>query len=143
MAIKLEFPPNYDQIKEAIPTVVDTQPIFCFGPDIYNPYGHQLDKHIIAHEAVHYVQQQAVGTPELWWQRYLIDPEFRVREEVQAYREQIRSFKQTRILTKWGTRIKPPFKWRKNYALALAQALSSPMYGEVINKARAYHLLTA
>lgn len=140
MAIKLSYPPNYELIVAAIPEVKDAQPVFCYGLDIYNPYRHQLDEHIVAHESVHFVQQLKVGGPDLWWQRYLEDPKFRFEQELEAYQRQLKSFKQS--WTHTGVRrIHLPYKFVKAYGRMLANSLSSPMYGSVVNVARARHLL--
>lgn len=134
MTIINAFPPNYDQIVEAIPEVANAQPIFAYGFDVYNPYLKELDAFIIYHEATHGAQQEAMGTPELWWQRYLADIEFRVAQEVEAYRNQLLHFK----------RIGPgkTLHNRRLYGRMLADQLASPMYGGVINRHRAYNLIT-
>jgi hypothetical protein len=87
---QLTYPPNYDAIVAAIPTVKGRHGvIFTYGDTIYNPSRIVVSPDLYAHEAVHTVQQMRDGmTPEKWWDRYLADITFRYEQEVEAYRAQ-------------------------------------------------------
>lgn len=93
--IKVERPPNFEQILAAFPDADKPGVIFAYGADIYNPSGGNISPALLAHEAVHQRRQitgegsRALGSPEmltnLWWKFYLSDPEFRYREELLAH----------------------------------------------------------
>lgn len=128
-----EFPPNYGDILAAIPAVADCKPIFAWGGIIYNPYGIAVDAHLQAHEGVHGSQHALAGSPQAWWARYLTDAEFRVEQEVEAYRRQLESFKsQSRDRER-----------RHRYAMLCAAHLSSPMYGGLMTQMQAFRRITA
>lgn len=83
--------------------------IHCFngiGPDV------------VAHESVHLRRQKELG-PEEWWIRYIEDKHFRMIEEIEAYRVQIRwlkdNVKEKPLLMKCIKKIQEDF--------------GSPMYG--------------
>lgn len=78
------FPPNYEEIKSALP--IKKGNIYAYGNFIYNPSGGEIPEDIIVHEGVH--QRQQGKEPDVWWKRYLTDHDFRRDEEVEAYRVQ-------------------------------------------------------
>lgn len=86
MNILNQKPPIYDQAKKVLGDL--TGMVFCYGDNIYFPDGISpvLPSDVIVHEAVHSAQQDE--SPSEWWKRYLIDPEFRLRQELQAFQEQ-------------------------------------------------------
>ena len=132
IALVPEFPPNYADIVAAIPAVAGMRPIFAWGDLVYNPHGLAVDAHLLAHESVHGGQHAAEGGPAAWWALYLADPEFRVRQEVEAYRRQLASFAAT-------TRDR---ERRHGYCWGLAGHLSSPLYGGLLTRQRAYALIS-
>lgn len=84
MEILTTYPPNYDVITAAIPTVAgDKNAIFCYGNRIYNPHGKEIPPDLQVHEAVHARQQG--NDPDGWWARYLSEPQFRLAQEIEAY----------------------------------------------------------
>lgn len=134
MRVVHEFPPNYAAILDAIPAVAESRPIFAWGTTIYNPHDAVVDPHLHAHESLHgMVQHPAAGGPGPWWDLYLSDPGFRLREELEAYRLQLESY---------GT-VYLDRERRHRYALALAGHLSSPLYGLGITRLDAYRRITA
>lgn len=96
--------------------------IYC-----YNDLSERPD--IIAHEQVHLAQQNLIGV-EKWWEQYLADPAFRLREEVAAYRAQV-SFVR--------------MNYERNRAVRLIQCFCKDMvdlYGGMItSKEAAYKLI--
>lgn len=123
------FPPNYADIAAAF-DLSGKRPIFCYGNAIYNPHGIRIDAPLLAHETRH-SQQQAETSPCSWWGRYLAEPQFRLSQEVDAYRTQIAVFAQ-----KCGDRER-----RLRFAMELAGHLASPMYGSLLTRQDALSLL--
>lgn len=119
--IKKEFPPNY---RDILDTFGDTlsEAIFCYGEHIYNPHGRNVTPDLEAHEEAHMKQQG--DNPKLWWDRYLTDKDFRLKQEIEAYGTQYAFVKNkgkmpNRLLS-WGL---------DNMAVSLA----SETYGNIIN----------
>jgi len=129
MEIKIAFPPNYDKIAAKFDLTGKT-PIFCYGDVIYNPHGGGISADIQAHEAVHTEQQKAMGV-EKWWNKYLEDSEFRLQQEVEAYRAQYK------FLLENTSR-----PYRRARTKAIVEDLSSAMYGNLITKEQALKLIT-
>lgn len=119
-----DYPPNYREILDAIPAVLNTKPIFCYGDTIYNPHGREITPDLELHEAVHTRQQGA--SPEAWWSRYLSDADFRLAQELEAYGEQF-------------ALVKRHMRGRlRDYALnSMAQALSGATYGHLLSHGEA------
>ena len=119
MRIVVSEPPNIERLKKVF-DFEGKKPIFTFGDTIYNPHGTPLADHIIIHEEVHQKQQK---DPNEWWEKYLTDKEFRLSQEVEAYREQykyaVKYIKDKNTLAK--------------FLHALSADLSSPMYGNIIS----------
>ena len=95
--------------------------IFTYGNTIYSKI--PLTPDLIVHETTH-VRQHAEykGGPKKWWDRYLEDDEFRLSQEVEAYKAQY----------KWFLKNEPD---REKCHLALhgiALLLSGPMYGNLL-----------
>lgn len=120
------WPPNIEAIRAALP-LEGSQPVFAWGPTLFNPYGLHVDPHLVIHEATHAIRQEEVGGPSAWWERYLADPQFRFDEEVLAFRHQYVSFCQ---FHKDRNR-------RARYLHALAKNLASPLYGSLATHAEA------
>lgn len=95
--------------------------IYTYGDTIYNPGGHDLPDHLIAHEETHTEQQGA--DPDAWWDRYLQDPYFRIEQETAAYARQF-----AHICRRVRDR-----NQRHKILLDLAQILAGPVYGSVIS----------
>jgi hypothetical protein len=86
------YPPNYQDIKKVLNPPESA--VFAYGSTIHNPSGQEIPPDIIIHEAVHEKQQRLFGTPELWWQKYLLDLDFRLDQEVEAYSAQYQYLKE-------------------------------------------------
>ena|SRR3990167_2183881 len=83
MKIIKGFPPNIDSIKLALGIYPDT--LYCFGDTIYYPEGKEVPDDVQVHEKVHIEQQNKYSSPEVWWTKYLLDKEFRLEQELEAY----------------------------------------------------------
>ncbi len=64
----------------------ETGLVFAYYPYIHT-YSGKLDPALLAHELTHLKRQENTG-PEWWWDKYLNDVEFRLKEELLAYRAQ-------------------------------------------------------
>lgn len=103
--------------------------IFAYGEAIYNPAGVHIPKHIMAHEAVHGERQVAYeGGPDAWWDRYLVDREFRLAEELLAHQAEYKA-----LVKRHGH---SPHDLR-----TIAHKLASPLYGAIIRPEEAKHAI--
>ena len=82
MKVEVGFPPNIEKIAEKF-DLDSHHPVFTYGDTIYSPHGAGLSDDLVAHEMIHMAQQ--TKSPEIWWDRYLTDEEFRLDQELQAY----------------------------------------------------------
>jgi len=85
MKILETFPPNYALLRDIFGE--DTSAVYCYGDTIYNPYGREILPDVIAHEEVHMRQQDK--RPDEWYNKYILDEDFRYRQEVEAYGTQL------------------------------------------------------
>jgi hypothetical protein len=124
-----ELPPNYEDICQAIPAVRKNKAIvFVYAPYIYSPAGIELRPDLLAHEKVH-VKRQG-DDPAAWWDKYLVDKDFRLREELAAYQVQYA------FMVEHYDRAK-----RRAITMSIAKDLSGPMYGGIITKQQAIRLI--
>lgn len=123
------LPPNYKQITAAIPAVAKNKAIvFVYAPNIYSPAGIELRPDLIAHEEVHVTRQG--DDPQGWWDKYLVDKDFRLREELAAYQVQYKYMEEHYSRDR-----------RRGILSSIAKDLSGPMYGGIINKQQAIRLI--
>jgi hypothetical protein len=80
------YPPNIDTIRMVFPVTKDT--VFAYGDTIYCSYIPEggLRPDLIYHESIH--RRQQAGDPESWWNKYIVDRQFRFEQELEAYYEQ-------------------------------------------------------
>lgn len=130
MRITYEKPPIYDEANAFFKLEeLNLGTIFTYGSTIFNPFRGELTQDLIVHESVHMEQQGHDDTvAKLWWQRYFLDPEFRLSQEVEAYGAQ---YKYLCTIFKDRNR-------QARHLQSLAQMLAGPMYGGIItvNEAR-------
>lgn len=124
------FPPNYEKIAQVF-DIKDKPVVFTYGDALYDPQGGVISVDLMVHELTHHVQQ--ADNPEAWWDKYLEDKEFRLAQEIEAYRNQYKYLFST---TKDRGR---HFK----FGMKLAGDLSSEIYGRIIGKLEAYSKITA
>lgn len=133
MKIVEKFPPNYQDIVNAFGDIERHKPVFAWGDTLYNPFKVTVTPDLEAHEEAHSKRQN--NFPEVWWQKYLIDPKFRLEEEIVGYGEQMLYLK---------TIPEMPSKLLEWFKEKTAQALSSSLYGnlctygEAVSKIRNY-----
>ena len=92
MKILNAYPKNYIEIKRVLNPPNDA--IFCYGDKIFNPSKQEIPPDIQYHESTHCHRQKKYPNPELWWQKWLLDPEFRLEEELIAFSAQLKFIKQ-------------------------------------------------
>ncbi len=132
-----EFPPNIEKVAARLPDSVRTPGVvFAYDGSIYFPQGADgvtfLPQDIIVHENVHFVQQAANGGAEPWWDLYLVDVEFRLEQEIEAYRAQLEYIDahNNRDSRRW-------------YLKEITRQLSSSLYGNILSPKQAKARLTA
>ena len=118
MEIVEGYPPNYEQIKAAFNPDADV--VFTYGNTLYSPNASYIDDVLLAHEKEHAKQQT---DPEKWWHLYITDVEFRISQELAAYRAQYRY-----ACTKYPNRAD-----RFAILVKLAHDMSGPIYGNCID----------
>jgi hypothetical protein len=126
-SVETGWPPNIANIRAVLP--VSERNIFAYGNVIFNPSGGELPPWLIAHEKVHFVQQAGMSSwwrrngAEVWWRRFLRDPEFRLQQEVEAHRAEFAEFK----------RIHKDRNVRVQALNQIAGRLAKPMYGSLVS----------
>lgn len=122
MKISTEFPPNYQAIVAVFGDVVEKEKAcFAYGDTIYNPFKIEITPDLEAHEKVHCSQQG--DDVEGWWYKYLIDPAFRISQEIEAFGYQFAYFSMMTQNSKLKEWVKEQF----------ASKLASPLYGDAIS----------
>lgn len=121
-----DWPPNIKEIREAF-DLSGLNPVFTYGDTLYNPGGDDIMPHLMAHEMVH--QRQQGANPKGWWQRYLSDEDYRLRQEVEAYRVQ------------WKAAKNMPRPSRRRLFRAITEDLSGKMYGNLVDLEKAKYLI--
>jgi hypothetical protein len=117
-------------LQEIIKRLSARQPIvFAWGSRIYNPQGGIISAPLMAHELIH-CARQADGV-EGWWRSYIEEPQFRLAEEIPAYRAEF-----AKISASTNDREARALELHK-----LAMRLSSPLYGGLIDYPTAKHAI--
>lgn|SRR3990167_2255986 len=126
MEIKISHskPPHYAKMLKAFPAATWDKPVaFAYKDTIYTNV-EKVEAHLIVHEATH-LKQQELNLDE-WIDLYIKDPAFRLKQEIEAYGNQY----------KW-VRARTPVKVYDNFLDQCADALSSPLYNNIISFAEA------
>lgn len=121
MKITESYPPNINEIKSKFPHLENHKPIFSYGDTIFNPFKVVVTPDLEHHEKIHSERQGQF--PEIWWSKYLSDDEFRLEEELLAYGEQYKFFKENANNPKIS-------EWLLD---KLSLALSGELYGNIIS----------
>jgi len=123
MKILNEQPPILDKLLKAGLKPRETT-VFVYGDILYNPSGVEIPPDILVHEEVH-IRQQKDNKDFL--EKYLNDKEYRLKVEVEAFREQY----------KFVCEMLKDRNDRAKCLHSLAQELASSVYGEIINYSEA------
>lgn len=125
-------PPIYPEVRKAWGVKwEDGKVVMVYGDTIHQSFMEPMDEDLLVHELVHVRQHGAYpGGPEAWWKRYMEDVDFRISQELEAYRTQ--------------------YKWclenvnrqtRKAILRHCAKDLSSFLYGNVMSYDEAERLI--
>lgn len=115
--------PLLNKYKETFP--VDENTAFAYNHVIYTDK--PLTPDLIIHERVHFKQQDEIGLDN-WITEYFRDVNFRVKMEVEAYKEQVKYFAGNKDL-------------QDMVRVHCAKALSSNLYGNILTYKEAYQQL--
>lgn len=128
MRIIVDYPPNYEQICAAIPGVKDRRGVvFTYNGCLYNPGDGNIAPELMAHEQTHAMQQQHNKN---WWGQYLHDVDFRLEQELEAYRVQY-AYAKTHS----------DRAYRRKLLAFISKDLAGPIYGNLLSKAQAKGLI--
>jgi hypothetical protein len=120
--LQKEFP-----LFERASKIFDIQRGTCFTyGDVYYTDFAPIPADFLVHEQCHTKQQTTYGIEE-WWERYFIDPKFRLNQELECYRVQLNSIKDR--------------NQRFRRRLEVIGDLSSAMYGNIVTKEELNSLL--
>lgn len=131
MKISHEKPPIYDTLAEAFGISWDEGIVITYGDTLHTKEGNNITNDLVAHEKTHTRQQYLRGIGQ-WWHEYISDPEFRLRQEIEAYQNQWNFLKQNE-----NDREK---LFRKK--IRMAQHLSGPIYGNLLTHNEALKAIT-
>ena len=121
MEIKKEYPPNIEEIKKHFNLRSDV--IFTYGDTLYTPSGGYINKPLMLHEETHSRQQAEMGVDK-WWKKYIEDVDFRLEQELEAYKNQINAFNKNNK----KNRVKCVM-----FLNDIARDLSGGLYGNIIS----------
>lgn len=121
MKIAYDYPPNYAELKKVFKLEGHENVIFTYGDTLYIPAGEGtvIDKPLMKHEETHSRQQKEMGV-QWWWDRFLSEPNFRMEQEIEAYRNQYAAMGDL------------PLQQRQAYVTHMAKDLSSEIYGNIM-----------
>lgn len=132
MKILLTKPPNYEEVSKFFNLPEKVAVFFTYGDCMYNPSMAKITPELIRHEETHVEQQQASEeVANIWWQRYVKDPVWRVEQEAEAYGAQYAFYCQ-------GEKDRNK---RAVYLHEIAIHLSGPIYGNAIDHADARKMI--
>lgn len=131
MKIIQSRPPNFDKIVKVFYGAERPGVIFAYAPNIYSPRDVNAPPDLVAHEMIHIERQEKIGV-DVWWDRYLADPEFRFNEELLAHRAEL-----AHLLKHSANR-----NTRRMALKHVAKKLSASLYGRMVTREQAIQLLT-
>ena len=135
---KIAYPPNYREIVKHFPAVASSRCLFAWGEDVFNPHNMRLTPSLKAHEAIHGRRQleykhHLYGTGVRgWWEQYLTDPKFRLREELYAHRMEYLTAAAVDVLNR---------QQRRGLLKQISKKLTSPIYGFKLKGSEALRLV--
>lgn len=121
-------PTIYDELHRRFGVEWDDKVIITFYPYVYCKVNLTPEK--IIHESVHLKQQALIGV-DIWWKNFLLDPVFRLQEELAAHRAE------AQFIIKYIKNKNDQFQ----YLHRIAMNLSSSMYGKLITYQKALKLI--
>ena len=103
---------------------IDKNTIFAYDHKIFS--NNDLPEHLIIHEKTHHKQQDRDGL-QFWVYNYLHDKKYRLIQEIEAYKEQLKSINDR--------------NFRAKIWIESAKTLSSPLYGNIVSYQEALNIL--
>lgn len=91
MKFSKQIPPPYEMCHKLFGVNWSDGLIITYGDTIY--CASDIPDELIAHESVHIVQQERMGK-DAWWEKYFVDPKFRLEQETAAYIAQVKFLKE-------------------------------------------------
>lgn len=130
MKVIKAYPPNYAEICKVFKIADKKNIVFTYGDTLYRPdRSGAIPNHLRVHERTH--EKQQGGDPAGWWNRYLVDKDFRLSQEVEAYRRQYQFF----ISTNHNIKEQVAFLER------ISDDLASDIYGNLVTNSEAKRLI--
>ncbi len=103
--------------------------VFAYNGTIYCNEPDRISPDLMAHEETHLEQQKLYGA-DAWWLAYLNDPQFRLSQELEAYRNQ------------YQYAVENYSRPHRRYLLqTISRLLSSSLYGNLLSTAEAKNLI--
>jgi hypothetical protein len=121
-------PPVYERCEEMFGVKWKKGIIMTYGNTIHCKY--RLKEPKITHESIHVRQQLETGVEE-WWDRYFEDEQFRLDQEVEAYKAEI----------KWIRHNVKGMDLKSRMIEKIVDDISSEIYGSIVTKKEALELL--
>jgi hypothetical protein len=131
MKISNEKPPIYDRLVEAFGIDWNDGIVITYGDTLHTKEGNNIPRDLVVHERTHTRQQKAFGIED-WWKYYIANPDFRMKQEAEAYRNQWQFISQ-------NTKDRNEAFRRK---MKIVQDFSSPIYGNIITHNEALKLIS-
>lgn len=128
MKISTSKPKIYDEIIKHFDVDWERGLIITYGDTVYCK--HPLDQQKIVHEQVHIDQQSEMGV-EMWWRNYFIDPNFRLDQELEAYKYEV----------EWIRANVKDRNQKDRLISEICRVLASPIYGKLVTYTEARNLL--
>jgi hypothetical protein len=117
-------PPIYDEIVKRFPAVDWNNGIIITYDGFVYTKSAWLSDDLFVHEATHIAQQSEFpGGADKWWSKYFSDTDFRLSQEIEAYKNQWKYLKET---------VKDKNKLTR-YRYQIVEDLSSAIYGNMIS----------
>lgn len=127
-----EIPPIYEELNKYFSIEWKNDIIITYGGTMYSRRP-VIRPDVMEHEKVHVKQQKIFSSPAEWYAKYIHNPEFRLEQELEAYKAQV---KWIRDNTEYTTR-----DMRRSIIRTIASELSSSIYGNIITYHKALELL--
>lgn len=108
--------------------------VIAYENTIYcNTNKENLPNHLIIHEETHLRQQKDIGGAEIWYKKYINDPKFRLEQEIEAFRNQVKYLK---------THIQETTRDERREEISfMAETLSGLNYGYLVSYNEALRLI--
>ncbi len=88
MILSNEKPPVYERCHKVFGADWDKGITITYGDSVHCKFDISQVADLLVHERVHIRQQTEMGK-DIWWERYFTDKEFRLSQEIEAYKAQI------------------------------------------------------